>query len=52
MMTDDQRIERTHRVGMMTQDGSISEEEAQSYCDRDPATYGVRERTETQERLL
>lgn len=50
-MTPAQSEAREERVAIMTVEG-MSEEHAQSYCDGDPAQFGIRGFKEVQEMMF
>ena len=41
--TPEQFEDRQHRIAYMVQDGDVSEEQAEKYCDEHPFQYGLRE---------
>lgn len=47
-MTPEQAEAREERIAIMTVEG-MSEDDAQKYCDSDPAQYGIRDYSEKQE---
>lgn len=51
-MSPAEAVTREERIAIMVVCGNCSESEAQTFCDKHPELYGVREFIEVQELLL
>ena len=51
-MTTAQSELRAERIAIMVIDGGLTENAAEEYCDSKPQLYGIRDRTERQDKLF